>query len=532
LNLKTHYVIDFARLRPVIRTTVFACSVGLAAGALTGATPAEMPPPAPPASVDATDSAGAKDILKQFIDGNATPIDLGSALRLAGEQNNQILIAQQRVLESVAARQLAAAQFLPNLNLGTNVDSHTGVLQQSSGKILKVSRESFYIGAGANAVAAGSVNIPGLTWTMNLSDGIYAYLISRREVERREFENRTVEQDTMLQVAVAYNNLLRAEGNRRVAEQTSADASDVARVTAAYLKVGQGRKADADRAATEFSRREAFVVGAEGQVGTESSRLCKLLHLDPSMRLKPVENNVLPMSVVPEPIPLAELLAIAMLNRPELNERRTAIAQALLALQGSQTLPFSPTVFIGFSAGEEGGGSNLVAQPTGTSQFARSEPRFGNYAGRQDLDIYAYWTLLNMGCGNRSMIQAARSRLRSANLRELIVLDRVRAEVAAAYAKTHARFAQIQTAELAIRSGLEAFQEDRTRIIGNQGLPLELMNSLRLLARARVDYLNAIVDYNTAQFELYVALGKPPADVLVRPAAEEIPMRPVPPAPR
>ena len=30
-------------------------------------------------------------------------------------------------------------------------------------------------------------------------------------------------------------------------------------------------------------------------------------------------------------------------------------------------------------------------------------------------------------------------------------------------------------------------------------------------------YLNAIVDYNQAQLELYVALGQPPADVLARP---------------
>jgi hypothetical protein len=35
-----------------------------------------------------------------------------------------------------------------------------------------------------------------------------------------------------------------------------------------------------------------------------------------------------------------------------------------------------------------------------------------------------------------------------------------------------------------------------------------------------VAYTNAILDYDRAQFELYVALGKPPADALVRPAGE------------
>jgi outer membrane protein TolC len=68
-------------------------------------------------------------------------------------------------------------------------------------------------------------------------------------------------------------------------------------------------------------------------------------------------------------------------------------------------------------------------------------------------------------------------------------------------------------------------------------LPLELINSLRLLAGSRAQYLNAILDYNRAQFELYVAIGKPPADVLIRPVTGfpsipvEAPPQEVPPQP-
>ena len=68
------------------------------------------------------------------------PIDLDTSLRLAGVQNPELNVARQRVLESVAMRQLAAARFLPSINPGTNYDSHTGVLQQSNGNILSVQR--------------------------------------------------------------------------------------------------------------------------------------------------------------------------------------------------------------------------------------------------------------------------------------------------------------------------------------------------------------------------------------------------------
>jgi hypothetical protein len=208
------------------------------------------------------------------------------------------------------------------------------------------------------------------------------------------------------------------------------------------------------------------------------------------------------------------------LNRPELKERRTAVVEALLALDREHWLPFSPTIYIAYSAGGFGGGSNLVAQPVGSGPDALGDPRFGLFSNRQDFDAMAYWTVLNLGIGNKALIDAARSRMRSADLRQLATLDRVRAEVADAYARAHARFAQIRTCELAIEASTEAYREDLRRILGLIGLPLEVVNSLRLLWRSRVAYTNAILDYDQAQFELYVALGKPPADVLVRPAGE------------
>ncbi len=48
-------------------------------------------------------------------------------------------------------------------------------------------------------------------------------------------------------------------------------------------------------------------------------------------------------------------------------------------------------------------------------------------------------------------------------------------------------------------------------------LPIELLDSFRLMNGARIDYVDAIVDYNRAQFEMYVALGQPPANALARP---------------
>jgi outer membrane protein TolC len=444
-----------------------------------------------------------------ILEGDVYSIDLPSALGLAGVQNPELLLARQRVVETVALRQLAAAQILPNLNLGMNYDDHTGALQQSSGRIIQLHRQSLYVGAGANAIAAGTVNIPGVQYNLNISNAIFGYLGARQAMRTQQLNTVAARNQVLMEVAVAYVALLRAECRRAISLQIRADAAEVARLTANYSKTGEGRKADADRAATELTLRETDTLEFEGEVLIASAQLAQLLNLDPATRLHPTDGWVVPAPLVPAPIPLSELLGTAMMQRPELAAQRSAIQEAFLGLRAQQILPFSPQVMAGFSSGGFGGGSNR--------QDLGAQSLFGDFASRVDVDVVTYWTLQNMGLGNRAMIAAARARLSQSNFRQLEVLNQVRFEVASSYAETHARFAQIGTAEQAVRSAHEAFREDLIRIRGREGLPIEVLDSLRLLARSRMKYLDAISDYNRAEFQLYVALGQPPADSLARP---------------
>jgi outer membrane protein TolC len=506
--------------------------VGLLAAGLTTAAAAADPDTLPrPRSVTPPDArAGIPTLLGPDV----KLIDLCSALRLAGVQNPEILLARERVVEAVAERQYAAAQILPTLNNGGNYDAHTGPLQRAVGAITKVHRESLYLGLGAGAVGAGTVTIPGLVLSGNVSEGIFADLVARRVVRQRQFASVAIRNQTLLYVATAYLELLRAEGRCAVAVQTRDEAAEVARVTYEYARTGEGRPADADRAAAVLQERNADVLQAESDMLTASARLCELLGLDPSLRLLATDGWVVPAPLVPDPIPLPQLLAIAMTQRPELRERQAAIRAALLALDGAKVLPFSPNVILGYSAGTFGGGSNLasegIAQANGT---VVREPRFDSFAGRSDFDAVVYWSLRNLGVGNLALIRLSASHLRSEQLRQIEVLDRVRAEVAIAYARTHATYAQIETAERAVRSSQSGFRRDLLRTRNNEGLPIETLDSLRLLGQSRFAYLDAIIDYNRAQFELYAALGQPPANCLARPVPADLvpPSALCPPAP-
>jgi outer membrane protein TolC len=294
------------------------------------------------------------------------------------------------------------------------------------------------------------------------------------------------------------------------------DANDVVRLLKAYVKAGQGKQPDEDRAVTDFIHRQAFLQQMEGDVLTASARLAELLDLPPEPRLHPIEDRAVPTSTVPDPIPLPELLTIAVLNRPELQEQQAAIRQALLHLQGAKVLPFSPTVLVGYSYGAEGGGSNLAAATPGVS-------RFSGLTERADFDAALFWTVQNLGVGNVAQIKIARSNLASSNLELVRRMNNVRTEVAVAHGKIRARLVQIDTCEEAVKSITAGYGQDFRRIRGAEGLPIELMNSLRLLCEARLAYLDAIMDYNQAQMEMYVALGQPPANTLARPVPPNAP---------
>ena len=245
--------------------------------------------------------------------GPSTPIDLNGALQLAGVQNPQIQIAIQRVSQAVAERQFAAAQILPTLNAGSNYDNHTGNLQQSSGNILSVNRSSLYAGSGANAIAAGTVNIPGVVWNMNMGVAAFNFLQSRQTVREREFASLATRNEMTLQVAVGYLELLRVEQATAIAVGIRDDAREIARLTANYVLTGQGRKADADRAATELRARETEVLELQGKVLTASARLCQLLNLDPSVRLHSAEAFAAPKQIVSA----GSFLARADRDRPD-----------------------------------------------------------------------------------------------------------------------------------------------------------------------------------------------------------------------
>ena len=387
---------------------------------------------------------------------------------------------------------------MPSLNGGLSYHGHNGNLQRSSGKIISVSLQSLYLGAGARAEIAGTPAIPGVNILTPLTDAWFEPLAARQRVIASQFNARAAENDILMEVAVYHIELIRHNVLLEANRLSESQAYEIVRATNQYAITGQGRQADADRARAEWRYRRADVIDAEQGVGIAAARLAQRLNLDPSVRLHPMSGPLVPLNLVALETPTEELVQVALRQRPELGARTAEIRQAEYYVNEEIGRPLLPTLWLGFSGGAFGGGSNLVP------------PLVGNFGGRTDFDVRLYWTFLNMGAGNLALIKQRQAEAGQAVAMRARTLNRVRDEVASNLAEAKAAFNQIEVARQELRSSRNGFHEDLLRTFNNLGRPIEVINSLNLLAAARINVIDAIVRYDQAQFRLWVALGSPP----------------------
>jgi outer membrane protein TolC len=327
-----------------------------------------------------------------------------------------------------------------------------------------------------------------------MSDAIFAPLAARQAVYAQQSAACVATNDVLLQVSLGYLELLRTAGNLAIAVEAQRDAEELAVLTKNYATTGQGLPSDADRASTEYSIRRENVFVAQEAVRVASARLAEVLRLDPRLNLTPLDPAVVQMKFVKEESPDGELISLALNHRPELAEARFLVGVATERLRREQYAPLLPSVLIGTSYGDFGGGIGGAVDNSG---------------GRLETDAIAFWQLRNLGLGDRAAQAEARSVVRQTQISQMASMDRVAREVVEAHIQLAARGREIPRLSEAVASAIASQKRNMQRIREAQGLPIEVLQSNQALAQARLEYLRALADYDTAQFRLYWAIGWP-----------------------
>jgi len=213
-------------------------------------------------------------------------IDLAAALRLADADNTQIALAREKIKQAEAELSLARLLILPNISAGASYNHHDGPLQETNGTILDVKRSSGFAGFGSGAIGAGDLQIAGIGLHVDLGEAFYAPLVARQQLLTVKANSDAVKNQTLLAVAAAYFELVRAQGNLEIAVETHKNASDLAKTTKSFADTGQGLTSDSERSGVEALLRQRGIAVARELLAVHSVELARLLRLKAGTQLR------------------------------------------------------------------------------------------------------------------------------------------------------------------------------------------------------------------------------------------------------
>jgi len=444
--------------------------------------------------------------------GDQTPrgltINLAAALQLAGVRPLDIAAATVQVQQGLALLLQAKVLWVPNINGGVDYSRHDGVQQNIfTGNNFQKGRQTFFVGGGPFLNVA-------------VTDAVYEPLAARRVVAAREANVQTARNDALLAVSQAYFVLQEARGRLVGVEATIVRAQRLVNFTVG-LAPGLIAPLEINRAKTELQslRQTREVALRDWRVA--SAGLAEVLLLDPETLLEPIEPPFVQVTLIPADQTVAELVPIAINNRPEIASQRELLAAANQRLKQEKKRPFLPNLLVLSPTTATGllAAGNFSAGPNGN---------LGTNGHAAGFEVAAVWELQNAGLGNIGLIRQRRAEQDLAAIDVTRVLFRVRAEVTQALARLQTARARVPQTEEGLRQATESADKnfiglrETTRPAGELlrlvVRPQEVVAAVIALNLAFEQYAGAVNEYNAAQFALYRALGQPAQWVTSRPS--------------
>lgn len=455
--------------------------------------------------------------------GKPLPINLPTALRLGNARAIDVQVASEKIRLATAQLQQARVLWVPTFLMGTDYYRHDGVIQDVPGTVINNSHGAFLAGAS-----------PILIFTA--TDALFAPLAQRQVLKSQQAFQQAAQNDTMLTVAESYFQVQLARGELAGVLDVRTKTEDLVRRIEQLAEVLVA-PIEKRRAETQFARLDQAVYQAQERWRLSSAELNRLLRLDPTTVVEPLEPPHLQVTLIDADSDVDALIRVGLTNRPELRANQALVQAAIRQLQKERMRPLMPSVLLR-------GASTGVFGTLGLGVFGGGNgSQLSNWGLREDYDLQVLWELQSFGLANRALVKQRQSDHRLALLELFRTQDRIAAEVVQAHTQVQMAAKRLQAAERETKAAYTLAQENmegfkQTRRVGE--LPMlvvraqEVIAAIQTLALAYNDYYGAVADSNRAQFRLYRAIGNAPAAVdnlypCEPPLANHAPVSPQPP---
>jgi outer membrane protein TolC len=410
------------------------------------------------------------------------PIDLPTALRLAGAQNLDVQIARERLAEAKANHTSAVAQFVPWLSPGVTYRRHDDKIQDVAGNIIDVHKYSYAPGAALGV-------------QLDLGDAIYKSLAAKQLAQAADHALEAQRQETVLTAAQGYFELAVTQGAVGVANEAVRISSDYEGQLGSAVEAGIAFKGDLLRVRVQTERNRLALRQAKEQQRIAAVRLAQVLRLDPAVELLPEGSDLAPLMLLRTNAALGSLVAQALASRPELKQSQSLASAARNAKNSAAYGPLIPSLGAQGFWGGLGGGRDGIP---------------GTFGGQQDYIVGASWRIGPGGLFDFGRMRSADSRLKIAELSSDKIRDDITRQVVEAFTRWQSLADQLDMAKRALVAAGEALTLALQRKEFAVGIVLETIQAEQDLTRTRLDYLKAVAEFNKAQYSLLKATGSVP----------------------
>ncbi len=403
-------------------------------------------------------------------------LTLEESVRIALERNQDVLIAQQRLIESQRALAEARAAFFPAFEA---MATYQRIDEPPSFKVPMFGEVSFM---PTESYRAGFVGQQPLFTGGRLTN---TYLMAREGVRLSADQEQSVRNELVFRVKESYYSILVAEKFAEVAEQSlgllDAHLRDIER----FMETGLVARVDLLRTEVQRADAEQRFNSARNAVDLAKSAFNNLLDrsLDMPVKVKDV------LAYEPRVISLEEATKIALEQRPEIGALETALRIAERGVRLSQADYFPTVAAQGVYDWEKGTQLEILDE-----------------GWHWTVGVSASMNLWDWG-GRRARVAQARARMEQAKLNLEKLQNAVALEVRQAFLKMDEAAKNVAVSEKAVLSAQESYRTTKERYREGVGTNTDVLEAETALATAEANRYRALFDYDVAVARLDKAMG-------------------------
>lgn len=416
----------------------------------------------------------------------AEGMTLRQSIAIALQRSVLLNAAREGVRENEARRQEAFTGFLPKLSTAY---SYTRLNEDPA----------FYFSGIPPLVPARQMTTgtkDNYLWTLEARQPLFAggaiasnYEANRLAVDIARHDAAAVAQDLVLQVKVAYFNVLKARRLLAVAVQSLEQLTAHRNNAQDFFAAGLIPRNDLLQAQVRWANGRQFLLRTQNALTMAEAAFNTLLRreLDAAVEIEDSLDDR------PSGETLEGCIAAALEKRPELRSAALRVTQARSLVK--------------VSAGEYYPSLNLVGN---YARFGDTASLSGTpYRDQENWSamVVANWTFWEWG-KTRNRVEAGQSRENQATDLLTHARDRVTLEVKNAYLLLQEAQKQLQVSREAIGQAEENFRITGERYGAQVGTATEVIDAQTLLTGTRADYANALSDYAIQRARLERAMGE------------------------